>query len=554
METMNKRNTLERIRRSLHFNNGCYVDPIGKAGGLALWWTDEVNLDVRFSSKNLIRCIVNWPRISSPFLITFVYAPPVWNDRMRFWDRLKAIAGENGYPWLCVRDLNDYGAQAEKQGGMPCSRGRMGQFHSLMSDCEFMDLEFKGPSYTWSNNQEGENNIRIRLDRAMATVEWRNLFPLAQVLHELKVGSDHCPLVVKCRVPLKKVPFIFKFEVKWTTHVDCSQVIGSAWSEPHRGSDLFRLAQKLKKCKHALMDWSKKVFGKDRMMLKQLQERIKLIQTEDFSQENLQRERELVKEMEVLYLREEMALHQRSRINWLNYGDKNSAFFHACMNQRRQRNQLVRLKDDSGIWIEDEDGINEQIRDFFTGLFVGAEARDFSKAEVQNCVKIKAILKEYGEASGQKINFEKSGISFSANMCDIDKQLVRDVLDVPMIKGDAKYLGLPTEWGKSKTEAYAFIVEKTLGKLQGWKQKCMSMGGKETMIKSVVQTIPSYAMSCFLLPKGLCDKLNSYVSNFWWKGDAETKGIHWCSWDKMAKTKSEGGMGFRNFRAMMRLF
>ncbi|XP_058185177.1 uncharacterized protein LOC131302517 [Rhododendron vialii] len=192
---------------------------------------------------------------------------------------------------------------------MSCSRGRMDQFHSLLSDCEFMDLEFKGPSYTWSNNQEGENNIRIRLDHALATVEWRNLFPLAQVLHELKVGSDHCPLLVKCRVPLKKDPFTFKFESKWSTHVDCAQVIGRAWSEPHRGSDLFGLAQKLKKCKQALLDWSKKVFGKDRMRLKLLQERLKFVQAEAFSQENLQRERELVKEMEVLYLREEMALH-----------------------------------------------------------------------------------------------------------------------------------------------------------------------------------------------------------------------------------------------------
>lgn len=82
----------------------------------------------------------------------------------------------------------------------------------MMSDCEFMDLEFKWPNYTWSNNQGGKDNIRIRLDRAMVTVEWHNLFPLAQVYLELKVGSDHSPLVIKCRVPLKRVPFSFKFE------------------------------------------------------------------------------------------------------------------------------------------------------------------------------------------------------------------------------------------------------------------------------------------------------------------------------------------------------
>ncbi|KAG5532409.1 hypothetical protein RHGRI_026893 [Rhododendron griersonianum] len=379
METKNKRSILESIRRRLHFNNGCYVDPIGKSGGLALWWSDEVTLDVRFSSKNMFRCIVNWPRISNQFLITFVYAPPVWNDRLRFWNQLKSIARENSYPWICVGDLNEVGAQNEKQGGNPCSRGRLDQYHSLTSDCEFMDLEFKGPNYTWSNNQDGEDNIRSRLDRALATVEWRNLFPLAQVIHEAKVGSDHCPLVVKCRVPLKKVPFSFKFEAKWTTHPECSQVIESAWNQPQRGSHLYGLTQKLRKCREALTDWSKKTFGKDKMKLKLLQERLRIIQAEPFSQDNLTREREIVKEIEILLLREEMAFHQRARVNWLSYGDKNSAFFHACMNQRRQRNQLLMLKAAGGNWVEDEDGINDLIYDYFSGLFESSGAWDFSE-------------------------------------------------------------------------------------------------------------------------------------------------------------------------------
>lgn len=148
----------------------------------------------------MFRCVVKWPRVSSPWLVTFVYAPPIWNHRLEFWNSLKTVARENNYPWLCVGDLNDCGSRAEKQGGNPCSRGRLDQFHSMISECEFMDLEFKGPCYTWSNNQGGENNIRIRLDRALASVAWRNLFPLAQVMHELRVGSNHCPLLIKCCV------------------------------------------------------------------------------------------------------------------------------------------------------------------------------------------------------------------------------------------------------------------------------------------------------------------------------------------------------------------
>lgn len=163
-------------------------------------------------------------------------------------------------------------------------------------------------------------------------------------MHEIRVGSDHCPLVIKCCVPLKKVPFNFKFESKWTTYSDCVQVVTRAWESQQGGSDLFGLARKLKKCKVALLEWSRQVFGKDKLKLKLLQSNLKAIQLLPFSQENFLKE----KEIEIILLREEMALHQRSRVNWLSYSDKNSAFFHATINQRRQRNQILMLKSDRG--------------------------------------------------------------------------------------------------------------------------------------------------------------------------------------------------------------
>ena len=77
----------------------------------------------------------------------------------------------------------------------------------------------------------------------------------------------------------------------------------------------------------------------------------------------------------------------------------------------------------------------------------------------------------------------------------------------------------------------------------------LSVRGKEILIKAVVQAIPTYIMSCFQLPKGLCEDLERMERNFWWgQRDQEAK-MALVSWRKMYKSKSDGGMGFRNLQA-----
>lgn len=155
METKNKHFKLEDIRRRLYFPNHCYVDPIGLSGGLALWWSDEVNLQVRHKSSNIFRCIFSKGATSEDWLATFVYALSRWPDRQAFWKYLKKIALENKYPWLCIGDLNEVGMSWEKQGSVACNKFRMEQFQDLLAECAFMDLEFKGAPYTWTNNKKG---------------------------------------------------------------------------------------------------------------------------------------------------------------------------------------------------------------------------------------------------------------------------------------------------------------------------------------------------------------------------------------------------------------
>ncbi|KAJ9183601.1 hypothetical protein P3X46_007430 [Hevea brasiliensis] len=45
---------------------------------------------------------------------------------------------------------------------------------------------------------------------------------------------------------------------------------------------------------------------------------------------------------------EEMYWFQKSRINWLLNGDKNTRFFHAKTAQRKQKNHILSIKDSRG--------------------------------------------------------------------------------------------------------------------------------------------------------------------------------------------------------------
>lgn len=88
-------------------------------------------------------------------------------------------------------------------------------------------------------------------------------------------------------------------------------------------------------------------------------------------------------------------------------------------------------------------------------------------------------------------------------MQDLCFHELKQLLHVKAMEGYEKYLGLPTIVGKSKTQIFGFVKDRVWKKLKGWKEKTFSRAGREVLIKAVAQAIPSYVMSCYMLPNGL---------------------------------------------------
>ena len=176
-------------------------------------------------------------------------------------------------------------------------------------------------------------------------------------------------------------------------------------------------------------------------------------------------------------------------------------------------------------------------------LFFANDSLLFYCANSQECHKLIEILAMYEVASGQKINMDKSFVFSSHNATHETKEVVLDILGPMQDSRHSKYLGLPSIIGKSKNEVFVEVKEKVERKLSGWKEKMLSMDGKEILIKAVAQAMPTYTMSCFLLPKGLCDDLESMERNFWWGQQQQEEKIAWVAWKKNVQIQDSRGYG-----------
>lgn len=124
------------------------------------------------------------------------------------------------------------------------------------------------------------------------------------------------------------------------------------------------------------------------------------------------------------------------------------------------------------------------------------------KANAEGATIVRDTIRQYCDASGQRINLTKSSIFFGQGCPEETRQVVKGILEVTNESLSEKYLGLPTEVGKSTNGTFKYIKDRLWRKIQGWVEKCLAAAGKEVLIKSVAQAISTFSMSCFLLPRG----------------------------------------------------
>ncbi|CAM8905994.1 unnamed protein product [Rhodiola kirilowii] len=387
METRKKDTDGEWIKWRLGFRNGLSVGCRGQSGGLVLLWEENIDVSVLSFSHNHVDAVV---KDQKEFRLTVFYGEPAVSNRIIGWNLLRRLRETRGLPWVVIGDFNEVVCSSEVQGGRGRQNWQMENFRRVLDDCDLVDLGFVGYPFTYSNRRKGDAEVRARLDRAVATVDWRRLFPRVSVRHVQLHASDHQLLVLdtenKCIMRKQR---LFRFEVMWFDHPDFAGMMNEFWDKTEDRSGRWSL--NLRRCKERLKDWNRSSFGNVQKRIEHLKRELEVIRTKVRNQETMEMERCIIEELDRWLAREETMWMQRSRALWMEYGDRNTKFFHAKASGRKQKNWIFKLKDSQGNLHEGEEEIMEIVTEYFSNIFqpsisCSEEGIDAALQDVSSCI------------------------------------------------------------------------------------------------------------------------------------------------------------------------
>ncbi|KAG7568329.1 Reverse transcriptase domain [Arabidopsis thaliana x Arabidopsis arenosa] len=376
-------------------------------GKIWILWHPTVKVTVLTKSLQMITCEVEFPGNPSAFIISFVYASNDDFARSLLWRELIDTAESSsvvGKAWAVLGDFNQILSPAEHSTRSNQNVDRaMREFSDSLLNASLSDLNFRGCSFTWWNKRR-LNPVAKKLDRILVNDDWQVLFPFSSGFFGAPEFSDHspCTITLDHAQPRQKKPFkFFNYLLK---NPDFLPLVCLSWfSFNFVGSEMFRVSSKLKELKLVIREFSKLNYSDLEKRVKEAMEVLSVAQTTMLSNPsvaNAALELDASRKWELLSQAEESFFCQRSRITWLDEGDKNSAYFHRMASVRQSINHIHYLEDAAGNRFDTQVSIHEHCVDFFKDLLGSVETPPLFIQE-----DISSIL-DFNCSAEQKVSFE----------------------------------------------------------------------------------------------------------------------------------------------------
>ncbi|KAJ9689584.1 hypothetical protein PVL29_014988 [Vitis rotundifolia] len=176
-------------------------------------------------------------------------------------------------------------------------------------------------------------------------------------------------------------------------------------------------------------------------------------------------------------------------------------------------------------------------------LFFADDTIIFCEANKEHLTHLSWILFWFEAASGLRINLAKSEIIPVGEVDDMEELAVEIGCRVGSLP--SQYLGLPLGAPNRAPYVWDGLEERVRRRLARWKQQYISKGGRLTLIKSTLASMPIYQMSIFRMPKIVARRLEKVQRDFLWGGGSLEGKSHLVKWEVVCSKKNKGGLGLR---------
>lgn len=253
METMHSRNVLVDIQIWLGYERVYTVEPVGKCGGLAVFWKSTVAVEVLSANKNIIDLEMQVG--DKKFFATCVYGDPMESKRRKVLERMQRLNVNRRQPWCIFGDFNAIRSNEEKIGGTLRGKAAFVDFNNMLNGCKMEELKSRGDSFTWGGTR-GKYSVQSKLDRWFANERWLRTFPVANQVCLDKRGSDHRHVMINLVTSSGKMKGNFRFDKSLLNLPNVQATVIKAWKGKGRGVAC-RVSERIRRCRSALSRWKK---------------------------------------------------------------------------------------------------------------------------------------------------------------------------------------------------------------------------------------------------------------------------------------------------------
>ncbi|XP_024009969.1 uncharacterized protein LOC112085166 [Eutrema salsugineum] len=335
---------------------------------LVVVWDPSVSVVFYQVSAQAMTCGFFIPADNTSITVTFVYGFSQVESRVQLWEELVHLNDTTPVsrcPWAVVGDFNQILRHTQHSSHLvdDVDISGMEDFNLALQGADLFEAQSKGLTFSWWNNQDG-NPISKKIDHALINQAWSNAFPDSYSDFLDPDQSDHAVCLFR-----------------------------------------FKLVRALKGLKPVLRNLNKRYYSGITARVKEQSKKLAALQRQLLTSPSADVAREEHAEREkwkTLKTAEEKYFYQRSRVKWLDLGDRNTAFFHRIVAQRVTRNHIHFLKDNSDRMLTSAMDIKSHSAEYFQGILGNT---DLSESPV-TVTQLQALL-PFRCSDSQVLNLQK---------------------------------------------------------------------------------------------------------------------------------------------------